>query len=386
MLPLFITTTATFILGVSMLMVLRRLTTVFHLVDRPDSVRKQHKGAVPLCGGIAIFSAFAIATFAVRRPDELGLNFWLGLLVILLMGVVDDRRPLPAFGRLIMQITMAIALVGGADIGSLSVGVLFSGESQFFLPLFFFIGVLFVAGLVNSWNMIDGVDGLAGGVASVTLIWLIVVAGLAQMPELILSLQTLLVCLCAFLVFNMRSPWRSRASIFLGDAGSTALGATIAYVILLLATQSVEVSFPALVWIVILPVADTLSLIVRRLLARRSPMSADRWHLHHLLLDQGLTPAATTGTLMVVSAVCGAIGYAGIRANIPGEVMAIGLLVPIALHTMFVMAISGNLSKVWLHRKRLSLSGASATSFDLMGNVSFSTRAAEPVAKDVTSP
>lgn len=134
------------------------------------------------------------------------MNFWLGLAVILLMGVVDDRRPLPAAGRLLMQLAMAIALVGGADIGSLSIGVLFTQHSELFLPLFFVIGVLFVTGLVNSWNMLDGVDGLAGGTAGVALIWLMIVAIFAGVGDIIAPLQALCVCLCAFLVFNMRGP------------------------------------------------------------------------------------------------------------------------------------------------------------------------------------
>lgn len=352
---LFINAIATFVLSVALVVILRRLTIAFQLVDRPDAFRKRHKGAVPLCGGIAIFAAFTITSFVTLRPDILGLNFWLGLLVILLMGVVDDRHPLPAAGRLVMQLVMAIALVGGANIGSLSVGTLFSQNSDLFLPLFFTIGVLFVTGLVNAWNMLDGVDGLAGGTALVALIWLMLVAGLADMTRLIAPLEMLAICLCAFLVFNMRSPWRARASIFLGDAGSTALGATIAYIVLLLATGSLEVTFPALIWVVIVPVADTLSLIVRRMMAGRSPMSADRWHLHHLLLDYGFSASATANTLIVVSAICGGIGYLGIRNGVSGEVMAIGLIAPISLHTIFVLAATGLLSERRLRKGGLKL-------------------------------
>ncbi len=357
---LLVNATATFTLSVALVVILRQLAITYQLVDRPDSARKRHVGAVPLCGGIAIFSAFAAASFITGQTDILGLNFWLGLSVILLIGLVDDRRPLPAAGRFVMQLAMAVTFIGGANIGALSVGALFSQNSHLFLPLFFIVGVIFVTGLVNSWNMIDGVDGLAGGVAGVALVWLMLVAGFADMKGLIPPLQTLLVCLCAFLVFNMRSPWRSRASIFLGDAGSTALGATISYAIILLATESVAVSFPALIWIVIVPVADTLSLIVRRLLAHRNPMSADRWHLHHLLLDYGFTPAATTITIIIVSTICGGIGYLGVLLNIPGEVMAIGLAIPILLHTLFVLAATGSLSRARLVRepRRLGKNGA----------------------------
>lgn len=334
-----------FILGIATVAVFRQLAIAFELVDRPDAIRKQHHGAIPLCGGIAIFTTFAATSLLMGQAAVLGVNFWLALAVLLLLGLLDDRRPLPAVGRLVMQLAMAVALVGGANIGSLSVGALLSQNAQLFLPLFFVVGVVFVTGLVNAWNMIDGVDGLAGGVTGVALIWLLVVADFAGMTELVPSLETLSVCLCAFLIFNMRSPWRKKASVFLGDAGSTALGATIAYVILLLATQSSAISFPALLWIVIIPVSDTLSLIVRRLAVGRNPMSADRWHLHHLLLDRGLSPASTTLALMAISGICGSIGYLGIRMHIPCEIMAAALLIPVSGHTAFVLAATGFLAK-----------------------------------------
>ena len=84
-------------------------------------------------------------------------------------------------------------------------------------------------------------------------------------------------------------------------------------------------------------------------------MSADRWHFHHLLLDYGFTPAAATNTLIVISFLCGGIGFAGIKAGIPAGVMAAGLLVPIALHTAFVLAATGYVSKTLLHRGNFDL-------------------------------
>lgn len=354
MIDAFMTATVTLLLSVLLHIVFKRLTVILQLVDRPDCVRKRHKGAVPLCGGIAIFTAFIAVAFASGRADAMEEHFWFGLLVILLLGAIDDRRPVFASSRLVMQLAAAMVVVGGADIGALSLGdIVFPGKD--ILPLLFIVGVLFVAGLVNSWNMLDGVDGLAGGAAMVALLWLMIVANLEGMATLVSVLQVLVVCLCGFLIFNMRSPWRARASIFLGDAGSTALGVTIAYSILLLATQGSNVSLPALLWVVVVPATDTLSLIARRLLAHRSPMSGDRWHLHHLLLDYGFTPTATTMLILVVSALCGAVGYLGIRTHIAGELMAFGLFVPIVIHTIFVLAATGYFSRIRRDRERFRL-------------------------------
>ncbi|KQR76052.1 MraY family glycosyltransferase [Rhizobium sp. Leaf341] len=343
-----LTTSATFLLGIAFIATARRLSIAFGIVDRPDAVRKRHCGTVPLCGGVAIFATFACAAQFGAASALLTPPFWLGLAVIVGIGVLDDRLSLPATGRLVAQLLVSILLIGSLRTGALSAGLLTVSDALVLTPLLVLIYVLFMTGMINAWNMLDGIDGLAGGTAAVSLAWLIVIAAFASLPDLIPPLETLLVCICAFLVFNMRNPWRLRASVFLGDAGSTALGLVIAYAILQITATAPQVSFPALLWVVFVPVMDTLSLILRRLLARRSPMSADRWHLHHLLLDHGLTTSSATRTLMLISAACGGVGYAGIRLAIPADIMAAGLLVPIGLHTLFVLVSTGTLMRMRL--------------------------------------
>ncbi|SES42109.1 MraY family glycosyltransferase [Rhizobium sp. NFR03] len=359
-------TGATFLLGVIFVATGRRLCVAFGLVDRPDFARKRHRGSIPLCGGVAIFATFACASQLGPGSSLLSVPFWLGLALIVGIGVLDDRLSLSAGGRLTVQLLVSILIAGSLQTGSLSFGVLDLPDTVVLLPVLFLICVVFMTGLINAWNMLDGIDGLAGGTAAVSLVWLIVIATFAGMPDLIRSLETLLVCICAFLVFNMRSPWRARASVFLGDAGSTALGMVIACAILMIATASPVVSFSALLWVVFLPIADTLSLIVRRILAGRSPMSADRWHLHHLLLDHGLTTSSATHTLMIVSALCGGIGYAGIRLGIAGEIMAAALVLPICLHTLFVLVSTGYLTRTRLVHLRAKARSA-ASGHDVLG-------------------
>lgn len=357
-------TGTTFLVGVAFVSAARRISLALGLVDRPDAVRKRHTGTIPLCGGVAIFTAFACICLLAPTPSLLGLPFWLALGSIVGLGMLDDRISLPASGRLAAQLFVSVLIAAHLPTGSLSIGGLFPPDpgatTPILLPVLlvalFLICVVFMTGLINAWNMLDGIDGLAGGTAAVSLVWLIVIASFAGMPDLVPALETLLVCICAFLVFNMRSPWRARASVFLGDAGSTALGMVIACVILTIATgdvtndgpSSAPVSFPALLWVVILPVMDTLSLIVRRTLAGRSPMSGDRWHLHHLLLDHGMTTSSATVTLMILAALSGGVAYAGIRFAVPGEIMAAGLFLPVGLHTVFVLVSTGTLTRARL--------------------------------------
>lgn len=343
-----LTTSATFLLGVAFIATARRLSIVFGIVDRPDAFRKRHRGTVPLCGGVAIFATFACAVQFGSASAHLTAPFWLGLAVIVGIGVLDDRLSLPATGRLVAQLLVSILITGSLTTGPFVASLQTVTGTFALTPVLFLIYVMFMTGLINAWNMLDGIDGLAGGTAAVSLVWLIAIAAFAGSADLIPSLETLFVCICAFLVFNMRSPWRIRASVFLGDAGSTALGMVIAHGILLLVASGPHVSFPALLWVVFVPAMDTVSLIVRRILARRSPMSADRWHLHHLLLDHGLTTSSATRILMIISAVCGGVGYAGIRLAIPADIMSAGLVVPIGLHTLFVLISTGYLTRARL--------------------------------------
>ncbi len=203
-------------------------------------------------------------------------------------------------------------------------------------PLFLLIALAFVVGLVNAINMSDGVDGLAGS-ASAAAFWLAAIC--FWVGENRIGLQTLaLAAACSgFLLFNMRHRWRAKASLFLGDGGSTFLGAALAGIILILTNTHAEIAFPIVLWVVVVPVIDTLSLIVRRLAARRSPFSPDRQHLHHLFIDVGLSAGQTAVAIMALNFLAGAIAYIAIRLGIPAWSMLIALVIPAIAHTLFVL-------------------------------------------------
>ncbi|MEK1886704.1 MAG: MraY family glycosyltransferase [Phyllobacterium sp.] len=326
---------AALIVSAALVVILKRVSPVFSLVDHPDR-RKLHDGVVPLCGGIAIFATFAIVMMLHERATSLPVNFWAGLLVTLVVGVIDDRVDLPAVRRLAAQFLVALMLVNPFSGITIVTGIaLPPALLAISFPLLAIVAVFFVIGLINAWNMIDGVDGLAGGCAAVALFWLSVIAAYKGVTELILPMLVLLAAVCGFLAFNMRSPWVARAKIFLGDAGSTALGAVIAYLIITLSIRA-NIAFTVLLWIVIVPVIDTLSLIVRRVQAGRSPLAADRWHLHHLLLDRAIPPAKTTMAIVATSGVCGGIGCMSVVLGASNLLMTFALLVPLIAHSVFV--------------------------------------------------
>jgi UDP-GlcNAc:undecaprenyl-phosphate GlcNAc-1-phosphate transferase len=212
-------------------------------------------------------------------------------------------------------------------------------EDPIVSTLVFSITVLFMVGLTNAFNMIDGLDGLAGGTAGSALFWLALIAAFLDRGAAVAQLFLLLAVVLGFLTFNMRHRWRPRALVFMGDAGSTMLGAAIAYFIIGLSSgQQATVPFPILLWVCVIPVVDTLSLMARRLHAGRSPFSPDRWHLHHLLLERGLTHTAAAGVVVGLSIVFGAVAYVGTVLAVSDQLLTIGLLLPVAIHSLFVWA------------------------------------------------
>ena len=333
-----------------LVVVLKRVSHACSLVDYPDR-RKLHDGVVPLCGGIAIFAAFAMVMLVQGSAPLLALNFWAGLLITIIVGVIDDRNELSAIKRLAAQFVAAIILVNPLSGSTIVTGIaLPPALLSISFPLLTVVAILFVVGLINSWNMIDGIDGLAGGSAAVALFWLAVVAGWKGAGELVLPIVVLLAAVSGFLAFNMRSPWVARAKIFLGDAGSTTLGAAIAYLVIRLSTNT-HIAFSVLLWIVAIPVIDTLSLIVRRLYAGRSPLAADRSHLHHLLLDRSISPRTTTNIILAASALCGGIGCFGIIIEASNYLMTVALLIPLALHSAFVF-LTSDTGTDWVQQSR----------------------------------
>ncbi len=141
-----------------------------------------------------------------------------------------------------------------------------------------------------------------------------------------------------FLWFNLRHPWRRCAEVFMGDAGSMMLGAAVAFFMIRISADAGSgVPFIAMLWLVIIPAIDTVSLVVRRLAAGHSPLAADRQHLHHLLLDAGLSPAAVAGMIVAVSFALGGFGLAAAALGAPVILHVSGMLGVLALHTWFVL-------------------------------------------------
>jgi UDP-GlcNAc:undecaprenyl-phosphate GlcNAc-1-phosphate transferase len=281
--------------------------------------------------------------FAIGLP----LAAVLALVAIVVTGFVDDRSPLPSGPRLVVQGGAAIALVWLALDGPINVGVgtlsmPLAEDLRILAPV---IAVLLIVGTINAVNMMDGVDGLAGGYLTFSFFWLALIAQEAGRPELALEALVIMSAVLGFLVYNLRHRWRSRAAVFMGDAGSTLLGAAIAYLMLRLASGPGGLPLPVLLWLIVVPATDTVLLILRRLADGHSPFQPDRRHLHHLLQDSGLSVTQTTALLASLSAFYGGIAYLTVLMHLPEGLTVLGLLLAVTLQAGFVVGITRRLAR-----------------------------------------
>lgn len=187
--------------------------------------------------------------------------------------------------------------------------------------------VFAIVGMINAMNMCDGIDGLAGGLTATSLLWMSVLAYQGGRGLLTLELVILFGTTLGFLLFNLRTPLRGKAAVFMGDAGSMMLGTCLAW----FAVNISQVPGPTgvapppvvVLWVLGLPVLDTLVLILRRLRQGRSPFSAGRDHMHHIWTHAGFTSGETTAILALINLALGGIGVLGWKTGVPEWVMLV---------------------------------------------------------------
>jgi UDP-GlcNAc:undecaprenyl-phosphate/decaprenyl-phosphate GlcNAc-1-phosphate transferase len=285
----------------------------YNWLDKP-STRKNHAQAVPAAGGVAVFLALIVACLIL--PD-LGATFgenlpvFIATLALVVIGAIDDRFNLSSMLRLLLQISCSLFIaMTFVRVDSLH-GLL--GIYEIGTGLSYAITVLILVGVVNAYNMMDGIDGLAGSfsiVISLSLIGIGIWLGLSEWNEV-------LIVLIAGLVMFLRFNWRP-AKIFMGDSGSMPLGfmfATIGLYFLQGASDS-QAQTTVLVTITglfIVPVMDTLRLFKYRMSKGRSPFSADRNHLHHWLLRNKMAHSQATIRILILQAITLGIGLLAIQ-------------------------------------------------------------------------
>lgn len=274
-------------------------------IDVPDKKRHIHSHPIPRMGGLAIFIGFLLSVllFANITPQVRGIL--LGAILIVVVGAIDDVMNLNAWLKFCVQIVAAvIAVLSGVIINVVSNPLLITGEQAITVGILAVpVTILWIVGVTNSVNLIDGLDGLACGVSAIASLSMLVVSMLVSDANS--NVAVILAALCGgclgFIPYNLNP-----AKIFMGDTGALLLG-------YILATASVigMFKFYAIVTFILpvlalaVPLSDTIFAFTRRILHGQSPFHADRGHFHHKLLDMGLNQKQAVAVLYAVSAILG---------------------------------------------------------------------------------
>jgi UDP-GlcNAc:undecaprenyl-phosphate GlcNAc-1-phosphate transferase len=307
---------AAFIAGLLILM-LRRPAERWGLVDHPGG-RKRHAAPVPLTGGIAITAgmilalAFSFSAFAQYSA------FFAGVMLLALVGLMDDLGEVSPGTKLLLQVVAALLMTSWGENFLINLGDLFGtnpiNTRHWAIPLTVFAALA----VVNAINMLDGLDGLAGSLVLGILLVLTAFAWSIGDPNAAKILIVLAGALAGFLFFNLPWPLRGRHRTFMGDAGSMVLGFAVAWFSVSLTQRgSVTVPPPVMLWVLGLVLMDVFTVTVRRLARRRSPMAADRDHIHHMLLRRGFGPWQTLALLVGANLALAALGAWMWHAGVP---------------------------------------------------------------------
>jgi UDP-GlcNAc:undecaprenyl-phosphate GlcNAc-1-phosphate transferase len=272
----------------------------FKLFDRPNA-RKEHTIPTPTFGGISIFAGMMVSLlfwFQFNNHPSV-ITFFLSMILLFGVGIMDDLKDLAARYKLVIEVGFA-TLLAVSGIRITSFGGLF-GVTELHIMAQYIITVVTIVGITNAFNLIDGIDGLAGGLGFMSLVTLGIFLTLSKDLNYAMIAFAMAGALLGFLYFNFNP-----ARIFMGDTGSLVLGFVIAVLcVQLMKVNSVHPTplvpniYVFTLGIVMIPVFDTLRVFGTRIWNGRSPFSADKTHIHHLITNQGFSHAFAARTICV---------------------------------------------------------------------------------------
>ncbi len=336
----------TVLMAMFLVPVVSRFAKKYRFVDDPGP-RKVHQKPIPRIGGIAlVVPTLVFVVFAFFFASDVGESLhetrmeFLALLItgsfIFAIGLIDDLRPIPGYIKLSCIIAASLAIcASGAKLSSISLGTWFELKTGWAAwPL----TVLWITTVTVCMNFVDGLDGLAAGIAFIVCGTIAFMAFLSGQIAMVVLMLALLGSVTGFLFFNFYP-----AKIFMGDCGSMFLGFVIGAGSIICQTKThtfVGLAIPFLAMGI--PILDTGITVARRhLLERRSIFAADRNHLHHLLLDLGLHQRTVVIAIYALTAICASIGIFMLSI---GSGRTVGLF---GIGLLFLLAVFG-----CLHGKR----------------------------------
>jgi UDP-GlcNAc:undecaprenyl-phosphate/decaprenyl-phosphate GlcNAc-1-phosphate transferase len=313
-----------FSLALILTVAVRKIALRFSILDRPG-IRKIHHQPIPLLGGIAIFAAFFISLFLFAERFLAGnleinhlLGFFIGGLIIIIGGFLDDKYDLPPRIQIIFPLLAVLAVIwGGVEIEKITNPLGGLVYLQDFFPLGPIMICLWLLGMMYTTKLLDGVDGLVSGIGAIgsLIIFLFTITTSYYQPDIALAALLLTGTALGFLIFNFHP-----AKIFLGESGSLFFGYTLG-VLSIISGSKIAIAL----LIMGIPIMDVFWTIIRRFFQGKNPFKfADKKHLHHRLLSLGLSQKQT---VLIFYSLAAIFGISGLFLQSRGKFFALLILI-----------------------------------------------------------
>ena len=299
---IYITLILCFFSSILLTPLVKKLAFKIGATDKPNQ-RKVHQKIMPRLGGLAIYLSFIIGMLVLRPGGPHALPIIIGSIIIVITGILDDMLELSAKIKFIAQIAAAAIVVMWGGVHVQFINLPFGGQIEFgylSIPL----TIIWIVGITNAINLIDGLDGLAAGVSSIALITISGMAIIMGDGYVTAVASIVLASTLGFLLYNFHP-----AKIFMGDTGALFLGYMISVLSLLGFKNVTLISFIVPVIILGVPISDTFFAIIRRIVNKKPLSAPDKSHLHHCLLRTGFTHRQT---VLIIYAMAAFFGLAAI--------------------------------------------------------------------------
>ncbi len=294
---------------------LKKIAGHFNLYAKENSRTVHHDKPIPRIGGVAIFIAFVVSELFLDHFSRATSAMLIGASLIFVEGLYDDLFNIPPIGKIIVQLAAACIVIFYGHVVLMEINLPWDIHFEFTL-VSQLITLLWIVGITNAINLIDGLDGLAAGISIIVLLTISFLTTLNGRPEIMVICLLLAGSAAGFLLFNFHP-----ASIFMGDCGSQFLGFMIAVISLQGFKSGTFITLGIPVTLLFVPIADTLSAMLRRKLKGEKFTVPDKSHIHHKLMEKfGHTGAVII--LYVVTALFGLTSY----LYIVNEPVGLGLL------------------------------------------------------------
>lgn len=281
------------------------------LVDKPN-FRKRHQGLIPLVGGISVYAGLCFAflvswlTSSYYIPHARLYLACAGVMV--LVGALDDRFDISVKFRALVQAAIAVVMMSYGGLYLATLGFILGPWELTLGPFGYLVTLFAVWASINAFNMVDGIDGLLGGLSSVSFAALGIILIFDGQTSLAMWCFAMIAATLPYILLNLGVLGR-RYKVFMGDAGSTLIGFTLIWM-LLESTQGTShpMSPVTALWIIAIPLMDMIAIMYRRLRKGLSPFSADRQHIHHLIMRAGFTSRQAFALITLAAALLASVG------------------------------------------------------------------------------